>query len=226
MKTLREDVLVVAPHPDDETLGCGGTILRHVKSGDRVHWLIATCIDAKNGWPKKQVAERAALIREVAKLYGFASVVELGLPTTRLDAVPKAELVGAFAAAFKKIRPSVVYAPHPGDAHSDHAAVLSAVSSCSKWFRAPGLRRVLAYETLSETGFGLAGVPFKPDHFVGIEAQLEEKIKILKRYGSELGSFPFPRSVEAVRALAATRGATAGLRAAEAFQLLRERVPA
>ncbi len=215
-------VLAVAPHPDDETLGCGGALLRHLERGDRVHWLIATKMTAK--YPAPARAERARTIKAVARAYGFASTIELGLPTAQLDALPRAGLVARFAEAFRSVKPAVVYVPHPGEAHTDHRIVFEAVSACSKWFRSPDLKRVLAYETLSETGFSLpSGVPFAPNHFVDVSATLAGKLRILSLYASELGKFPFPRSAEAVNALAAVRGAAAGVRAAEAFELLAER---
>ena len=102
--------------------------------------------------------------------------------------------------------------------------VFDAAVACTKWFRYPFVRRVLAYETPSETGFGLdSRSTFHPDFFVEISDFLERKLEVMAVYGSELGVFPFPRSVEAVRALATWRGASSGFAAAEAFQLLLER---
>ena len=101
--------------------------------------------------------------------------------------------------------------------------VFDAASACCKWFRYPSVRRVLAYETLSETEFGLdPDTRFHPNVFVDISAFLERKIELLQIYKSELGHFPFPRSATAVRVLAQYRGANSGFEAAEAFQLLRE----
>ena len=114
--------------------------------------------------------------------------------------------------------------PHRGDVHTDHQVVFDAVGACCKWFRYPSVKRVLAYETLSETEFGLnpqAG--FQPNMFVDISLFMERKLELLKIYQSELGEFPFPRSITAVRALAQYRGATSGFEGAEAFMLLRER---
>jgi LmbE family N-acetylglucosaminyl deacetylase len=102
--------------------------------------------------------------------------------------------------------------------------VFNAVAAGTKWFRHPSVRRVLAYETLSETDFGLNASPgFKPNVFVDITHFIDKKIEAANVYASELGKFPFPRSPEAIRALASVRGATSGFQAAEAFELLRER---
>ncbi|MGH7579769.1 MAG: PIG-L deacetylase family protein [Gemmatimonadales bacterium] len=220
---MTRKILVVAPHPDDETLGCGGALLRHRADGDAVHWVIVTAMSpATHSAARRE--QRAAEVREVARLYGFASTQELGFPSAGLESVPRAELVEKMSAAFQAVRPDVAYLPHPGDSHGDHRAAFEAAASCAKWFREPTLRRVLTYETLSETDAALDPTeqPFRPTVFVDITAQLERKLEILGRYDGEIGEFPFPRSLEAVRALARVRGVASGCAAAEAFQLLKE----
>lgn len=217
-------VIVIAPHPDDETLGCGGTLLRHRHEGDAIHWVIATAMHEEYGAPPGRIESRQHEIAAVSKAYGFDSIHCLDFPTTRLDTIPASTLITALKAVFELVGPEVVYAPYPGDVHSDHRVVFDAVASCSKWFRQSTVRRILAYETLSETEFGIrpdtAG--FRPNVFINISEHLEQKLAILDLYAGETGSFPFPRSVEAVRALAGLRGATAGYEAAEAFMLLKE----
>lgn len=133
-------------------------------------------------------------------------------------------LVEKFAAVIRDVQPEQVYVPHRGDAHGDHKRVFDAATACLKWFRVPSVARVLVYETPSETGFGMdpAAAPFWPNVFVKIDGHLEEKLQVLRLYPGEMGEFPFPRSEEAVRALAAWRGSLCGARAAEAFCLLKE----
>jgi len=217
-----KNVIVIAPHPDDETLGCGGAILRHREQGDAVHWLIVTGMG--ENFPPQRIAARAVEIEAVTRNFGFASVHPLNLPTTALDTVPLGTMVGAIKAVFDAICADTVYLPYRGDVHTDHQIVFDAVSSCTKWFRCPSIKRILAYETLSETEFGINpdSNGFRPNVFIDISAQLDRKIDILNCYAPELGSFPFPRSIETVRAQAALRGATAGCAAAEAFMLLKE----
>lgn len=216
-------VLVVAPHPDDETLGCGGTLLRHKAEGADVHWMVVTAMSSETH-SAAQAAVRDEEIADVTKAYGFTSVAELRFPTTRLDIVPKSDLVGRISSAFVDVKPSILYLPFPGDSHSDHAATFSASIAAAKWFRRSGVRSVRCYETLSETEQGLdpRQAPFEPNLFIDISAYLERKIEILSIYRSELGKFPFPRSAEAVMALAAIRGASCGAIAAESFMILRE----
>jgi LmbE family N-acetylglucosaminyl deacetylase len=220
---MSERVLVIAPHPDDETLGCGGTLLRMRSEGAQLGWLIVTGISESTGWPAERVRQRDAEIEQVARLIGFSEVFNLRLPTTRLDTLPMGELVAQFSAVFKSFAPQQVFLPHWSDVHTDHRVVFDAGAACAKWFRYPSVRRVLAYETLSETEFALGSGAFQPNYFVDIGNFLDGKLACMDVYRSESGPFPFPRSVEAIRALATLRGATAGFGAAEAFQLLRER---
>ncbi|MBS0418961.1 MAG: PIG-L family deacetylase [Proteobacteria bacterium] len=216
--------MVIAPHPDDELLGCGGTLLRRKAEGTELAWLIVTGISEAAGYSAEAVAARDAEIAQVAARVGFDQVFNLRLATARLDELPRADLVRRFSSAFEAFAPTEVLVPHPSDVHTDHRLVFETAAACTKWFRYPSVTRVLAYETLSETEFGLdADSYFRPNFYVDISRYLEAKLEALTIYRSELGQFPFPRSAEAVRALASLRGATAGFRAAEAFQLLRER---
>lgn len=217
-------VLVVAPHPDDETLGCGGTLLRHIDEGDSIHWLIVTTMKASQGFSVERIAARDAEIGAVASTYPFAAVHRTEFPTTRLDTVPMGDLVGAIDKVFQAVHPDTVYLPYRNDAHSDHAAVFDATASCCKSFRHPSVKCVYAYETLSETEFGLrADDPgFRPNLFINIGDRMERKLEILKMYAGEMAAFPFPRSEECVRAQATLRGSYAGVCAAEAFMVLKE----
>ena len=220
MKTL-----VVAPHPDDEVLGAGGLLLRRKAEGGEVAWLIITSITPESGWNKEKIQERANEIIEISNFFSFDETFRLNFPTTKLDQVPMADLVLAISDVFKTFKPEEVLLPHNSDVHTDHRVVFDAVASCVKWFRYPSVKRVLAYETLSETEFAL-GAPhnFHPNFFVDIEPFLADKLRAIDIYASELGDFPFPRSHEAILALAKLRGATSGFMAAEAYELLRERI--
>ncbi|MGI6493210.1 MAG: PIG-L deacetylase family protein [Pelotomaculum sp.] len=222
---MKRQIIVISPHPDDETLGCGGNLLRHRAEGDALGWLIVTAIHQEEGFTANQIAKRQQEISTVAQHYGFASVVKLDLPTTKLDTVPMQVLVHGIGSVFQEIKPDTIYLPYRGDAHTDHAIVFDAAISCTKWFRYPFIKRVLVYETLSETDFGLNpdANGFRPNVFVNIDSYLEQKIHIMREYSNEMGEFPFPRSEEAIRALARIRGIAAGYQAAEAFMLLRER---
>jgi N-acetylglucosamine malate deacetylase 1 len=218
MKTL-----VVAPHPDDEILGCGGTLLRHKADGAELGWLIVTGISEQAGWAAETVRQREAEIEKVGELVGFDQVFNLRLPSTQLDRLPMSDLIDKFSAVFREFQPIEVLVPCRSDVHTDHRIVFDAAIACTKWFRYPSVKKVLAYETISETEFGLNhDNAFRPNYFFDISEYLERKLEIMAVYKSELDEFPFPRSNEAIRSLAALRGSTAGFKAAEAFQLLRE----
>jgi LmbE family N-acetylglucosaminyl deacetylase len=219
MKTI-----VIAPHPDDEVLGVGGTLLRRKAEGGEIAWLIVTAISIQFGWSEEKVKHRADEVKRITDLFGFDKVFTLDFPTTQLDRIPMSDLVAGISQAFKSFEPEEVFVPHPSDVHTDHRIVFNAAASCTKWFRYPSVKRVLAYETLSETDFGMGtDQSFRPNVFVDIEPFLSDKLRAMDIYASELGVAPFPRSHEVIRALATVRGASSGFKAAEAFELLRER---
>lgn len=224
MSKDRMKTIVVAPHPDDEVLGVGGTLLRRKAEGHELAWVIVTGMSEDAGWGADAIARRENEIRSVAEYFGFSEVFSLGFPPAGLDRVPMGELIGALSNVFKSFAPEEVFIPHPADAHSDHRITFDAVTSCTKWFRYASVRRVLAYETPSESDFGLGPEPaFRPTVFSEITPYLDSKIEVMRIYSSEMGEFPFPRSDETIRSLARLRGAASGFHAAEAFELLRER---
>jgi len=218
--------LVIAPHADDELLGCGGTLLRRGADGGVIGWLLVTAMNPGHAWSTEKIEERRREIEQVRDGLGVLPehMFEFGLQTTQLDQVPVGDLVDRISDAFSKFQPEEVLVPHAHDIHSDHRIVFDAVAACTKWFRYPSVRRVLAYETISETDFVLRpeGL-FNPTVFVDITPFIDRKIVLMGIYQSEMGSHPFPRSEIALRALAQLRGAQSGFGSAEAFQLLRER---
>jgi len=217
-------VLVIAPHPDDETLGCGGTLFRHRKEGDQLFWAIVTGISEDTGWPKSVVKKRDAEIDAVAKIYGFSNVFNFFLPTTKLDTFPLSNLIEKITEVYKKAEPEIIYMPYAYDVHTDHQIITKALQSTIKWFRHHHLQRVLMYETPSETEFNFMGKnTFNPNVFVNISNHLNDKIEAMQIYESEIGDFPFPRSEKTIRSLAAFRGSQCGYEAAEAFELVYER---
>lgn len=219
-----KNIMVVAVHPDDETLGCGGTLLKHKAAGDQIHWCIATTMPRDDRFTEQEINNREEEINKVAAAYGFKSVIQLGLPTMRLDTLPMTELINQLATAIVKIQPDTLYLPFFADVHSDHRKIFEASFSCAKKFRSPFVNRILMMETLSETEFAPAhpAVSFVPNVFVDISNFFEQKIKIMSFYHGELGQHPFPRSETSIRSLAMLRGASAGCQAAESFMLLKE----
>lgn len=219
-------VLFVAPHADDETLGCGGTLLKHIKDGDQVYWLIVTNMSESSGYSFDQVKKRKSEIKKVAELYGFKDYIQFDFPPAGLDQINTSELITSISSAIKKIEPQVIYTVSKEDVHTDHAIVFDAVMSSSKAFRAPYIEKILVTEILSETDFDVSpnNRGFRPNVFVNIENFLEEKIRIMSTYESEFGQFPFPRSKEAIVSQATLRGVQAGWKFAESFVLIKEKI--
>lgn len=218
-----QKILIVAAHPDDETLGCGGTLLKHKAQGDEIHWMIVTAMSPECGFNPEAIARREREIESVEKMYDFDSVHRLNFPTAKLDEVPVSKLVTAISKVFQSVKPNQVYLPFQHDVHSDHQHVFAAAYSCTKSFRYPSVRKVMMVETLSETDFSQsASGGFVPNLFVDISNTFDRKMEILRIYQSELGPHPFPRSEESITALATLRGAAAGCKYAESFIVLKE----
>ena len=217
-------VLVVAPHADDETLGCGGTLLKHFDEGDEIYWCLVTDMSLESGFLQAQIEARELEISKIIELYGFKETYRLGFPPAALEAVPMKDIVQAMSSVVDKLHPEIIYSVFRNDVHSDHSVVSDAVMAATKSFRYPSVKRILAFETLSETEFSLRvdGEYFRPNVFVNIDKYLTEKIEIMDQFNSEMGEFPFPRSVGAIQALAKYRGVQAGCHSAEAFMLLKE----
>ena len=218
------NVLVVAAHPDDETLGCGGTLQWHKDRGDKVYWLIITKARPEEGFKTKKIEQRKFEIDAVSAAYGFEDVICLDYPSICLDQVKTCELIANISQKFYQIQPQEIYIPFKEDVHSDHRILFQAVFSCTKSFRYPFIERILMMETLSETEFSpaLPSCSFTPNVFVDISKYIENKIAIMKLYSGESGAHPFPRSAESIKALATIRGATSNCLYAESFMLLKE----
>ena len=216
-------VLVVAVHPDDETLGCGGSILKHKHNGDSINWLIVTSIEGMSV-SKEDINNREHLIKEVSDAYNFDHTYSLKFPTTSLDVIPKKEIIHEFDKVFKELEPNLIYIPYRLDAHSDHEVVYDAAIACSKSFRTPSIKSIRCYQTISETEFGLRPEDpgFKPNLYIDISEFFEEKIKITHLYETELGNHPFPRSIRSIEAQSILNGSASGCSHAESFLIIKE----
>ena len=213
-------VLVVAAHPDDEILGCGGTLLKHKADGYQINWLICTSVDIKHN----DFHSRKQEIDEISELYNFDSVHDLQLKTTQVDEYTMSELIGKISKVINEVKPNIIYLRFKGDIHSDHRRIFDATYSCTKSFRYPFVKKIYMLETISETEFAPSTKEdsFIPNIFVDISKYMEEKVRIMSIYKNEIGQHPFPRSEKNVRALATFRGATCGCDYAESFILLKE----
>ena len=216
------NILVLSAHPDDETLGCGASLLKHARSGDKIQWALATQAWSPR-WPQALVKTKIRESEKVARAYGFSRVHRLGFPAARMDEVPESVLMEALREVFQSGRFARVYLPWPHDVHGDHQALSRAAMAVLKPFHASrlGVRQILAYETPSSTEQAPHTRPaFRPNLFQDVSATLRRKLAILKMYKSEIQGRWMPRHPDAVEALARVRGASLGVRYAEAFQLL------
>ena len=214
-------ILVIAPHPDDETIGCGGTILKHIKAGDKVSCIFVTKLKKNNKWSEKLVKKKEKEIDRIKKIYKFSFFKRLDFLPTELDKVPFKKLVTEFTKLFSLIKPEVIYIPYINDVHTDHKIVSKAATSSAKWFRSSSIKQINMYETLSETNFNFVEKKvFQPNLFIDISKFLEKKIKICSCYKTEFGKHPFPRSKESIKALAILRGSQSGYKAAESFKVV------
>ncbi len=215
--------LVIATHPDDEVLGCGGVMARHVARGDEVHVLIVTR-GAPEVFPPEAVERVREELRTAHRLLGVTDTAFLDFPAPKLDTIPHCDLSAALARHLRSLAPHTLYLPHHGDIHLDHRAVHHATLVAARPTGNCPFRRLLAYETLSSTEWAppVAADAFVPTVFVDITPYLDLKLRAMACYQSQLNTPPGGRSLEALEALARLRGATVGCAAAEAFVLVRE----
>lgn len=216
-------VLIVAPHPDDEVLGCGGTIARLTTIGIPTH----VCIVTKGRPPQFDPAQVDRVAGEALIAHNQLQVTEthwLDLPAAALDQVPHRELNAALSALVARVRPATMLIPFAGDVHLDHQLVARSclVAARPRSLDAPAL--VMAYETLSETNWGAPTIDpgFTPTCFIDVTATLNRKLQAFAAFTSQVRDFPDERSLETIRALAMLRGSTVFRPAAEAFHVIRD----
>ena len=229
VKELNKKVLVVAAHPDDEVLGCGGTIARHVDSGDEVKVVIvaegSTSRQANRN--RSEVADElsnlARAAKAAAKILGISAIELLDLPDNRLDNLDRLDLIKDIEKRIEKHKPEIVYVHHAGDVNIDHRRLHEAVVTACRPTPCQTVKRLLSFEIASSTEWQTPGSApaFQPNWFVDISCQWERKREALRAYASEMRPWPHARSIEALEYQAHWRGAQVGVDAAEAFCLLR-----
>lgn len=214
-------VLVVSPHPDDETLGACGTLLKYKELKQKVFWLNVTDIENDENYSNEQRKKRKQQIEMIQDFYSFDDFCNLKLKTTFLDTYNDNDVIPRISRFIEKTKPEIVILPDYNDAHSDHKIVFEWCYACTKVFRYPFVKQIQTMEILSETNFGKPMHPFIPNLFIDISKYIDKKYNAVKIYDTELGNFPFPRSQEAVEALAKLRGVLAGVQYAEAFRIIK-----
>ena len=215
--------MVVAPHADDEVLGCGGSIARHVAKGDDVYVVIVSEV-APPIWAAEVANEIRKECENATSCLGVKKVIRMGFQAVALESVPRVEFTGAFIRLIQEIKPEVAYIPHRGDMQIDHKVTADAAMVALRPKYAHVVKKIYAYEVLSETGWDIPNTTneFIPNVYNDISDYIGKKIEALSCYKSQIVDFPGTRSLKAVEALTTFRGTTVGVAAAEAFVLIRK----
>lgn len=213
-------VLIIAPHPDDEILGCGGIIDKYKKRRHKVSLCIVTCPYTPD-WSEEYIATKKNEIEKAKNIIGIDTIYFLDFPTVKLDTIPQKEINDALSGVVREVSPEIVYIPHKGDLNKDHRTVFEAALVALRPTNNK-IRRILSYETLSETEWGQAIEPFIPNVYVDISENIKQKCDAMNAYQSEMRQAPHPRSVDIIIANAKKRGSEICVPFAEAFVLIRE----
>lgn len=220
---MPKQVLVVAAHPDDEILGMGGTIARHVKQGDEVTVVWVTDGSSTQYPGRPDIIERKYLEAEAAlETLGVRNWIKGGLPDMRLDTIAHVEINQVVADAVDQTEPDTVYSVHP-DVNRDHRAVFESVAVVARPRPGSRIRRFLTYAPMSSNEWTPAPEStFTPTWFVDISAEIDAKLRAFACYDTESRDWPHPRSARAIQASAELWGSVIGTSAAEPFLLIRE----
>lgn len=218
IKGKERSVLVIAPHPDDEVLGVGGTLARHVAEGDEVHALIL-CEAKSIRYPDAEEDFLAKEGRKAARVLGLASWNLVGMPDQRLDRESLVEIAAPIERMVRKLQPQIVYLPWRGDINRDHALVHEAALIATRC-KEQSVQQIFAYETPSETEWAIP-YSFSPNYFVDISHHLDTKLEAMRCYASQAPRPPHPRSLEHLRTRALYWGQCMMMEAAEPFVMLR-----
>jgi len=226
-------VLVVAAHPDDEILGCGGTMTRLASEGHEVRIAIlaeglSSRYAQREDADQHQLQHLHARAQQAADKVGAKELVLCKLPDNRLDTLPLLDVVKTVEDLIARFRPEILYTHHPGDLNVDHGVVHRAVLTATRPVSGQCVRDIYAFEVPSSTEWAFQRLEplFRPNVFVDIADSLDTKIAALACYDTETREFPHPRSAESLRAIATRWGSVVGLRAVEAFELIRSVRPA
>jgi LmbE family N-acetylglucosaminyl deacetylase len=225
-------VLVVAAHPDDEVLGCGGTIARLGKEGHEIHAaILGEGITSRSNKPKTAKRDLVKALRgcsrQVADLLGISELYFYDLPDNRFDSIPLLDVIKIVEKLIERLQPEVIYTHHGGDLNIDHVIVNRAVLTATRPVAGHPVKEIFAFEIASSTEwtFGQLSPEFIPNVYIDISSTLKTKVQAMELYSSETRLFPHPRSPEALNSICKGHGTAVGFEAAEAFQLIRKIVP-
>jgi len=225
-----KNVLVVAAHPDDEVLGCGGTIAKYSKDNNIYLVILGEGISSRyiqrNEVKKKELLQLRKDSQKVGELLGIKEIFFFALPDNRFDTVSFLDIVKKVEEIIKKIKPEIIYTHYSGDLNIDHRLTFQAVLTATRPVKGCSVKEIYSFEIPSSTEWSFGKIEkdkiFNPNIFEDISDALETKLKALKAYKNEIRKFPHPRSSKTIRAMATRWGSVAGLKYAEAFELTRK----
>ncbi|HAH11103.1 MAG TPA: GlcNAc-PI de-N-acetylase [Alphaproteobacteria bacterium] len=220
-------ILVVAAHPDDEVLGAGCAIAAHADRGEAVHILImAAGLDSRGEAATTSAHDRLKeQARAAALVLGARSVAFLDFPDNAMDTVGLLHVVKPIEAMIEQTSPHTVYTHSASDLNIDHKITARAVMTAARPLPGASVKRILAIEVPSATGWDAHAAPFQPNTFLDASNTLARKLAAMECYPDELRSFPHARSLRGIKARAVSWGAQVGMPAAEPYQLLRNLQP-
>ena len=223
---MKNKILVVAAHPDDEILGCGGTMARHIKKGDIVYTLILgegiTSRDDKRERKKREteIKNLKDCADKANQVIGVKKIFLNDFPDNRFDTVALFDIVKVIEKIKNQIKPNIIYTHHRGDLNIDHQITYNAVLTACRPIEGEAVKKIYSFEAPSSTEWNYPHT-FNPNVFIDITKTIDKKLEALKCYEGELKKFPHPRSEQAIKSIAKRWGSLSGLSFAEAFEMIR-----
>jgi len=220
---MNKKILVIAAHPDDEILGVGGTINKHAKDNDKVYCLILGEGEKsrKEENSDEKILELHNQARNAGRLIGFKEIFFLDFPDQKFDSVNLLDIIKKIEEYLEKIKPDIVYTHFENDLNIDHVLTFQAVITACRPCNENCPKEIYCFEVLSSTEWQLGEKRFKPNIYINIENEIEDKIKAFQEYKSEIREHPHSRSIEGIEVLAKYRGLQCNKKYAEAFYLVR-----
>lgn len=218
---MRKKILVVAAHPDDEVIGCGGTIIEHNKKGDEVHLVFMTNGVDSRGPKESMIISRNHSSKVASKILGISSLKYNTFPDNKMDEVPLLDIIQTIESSILSIRPDIIYTHYFDDLNIDHKITYQAVITAARPQPGMTVKEIYSFEVLSSTEWNYSNSNFNPNVFIDIGGSISIKEEALKAYSQEMRPPPHSRSVENILRLNSQRGNCVGVDYAEAFMLIR-----
>jgi N-acetylglucosamine malate deacetylase 1 len=231
METKKEKILVIAAHPDDEVLGCGGTIAKLAKEGNKIFCLFLGqgkssrhSVDNNDAMVKKEQSDLKSEAQKSAKVLGISKIIFEDFPDQQYDSVPLINIIKKIEKVKNEIKPSTVFTHHFGDLNLDHQITFRAVLTACRPVQGETAKKIYSFEVASSTewAFPKRKNYFVPNVFEDISETISQKIKAMACYKSELKNYPHPRSLKAVKIIAQRWGTVVSRNFVEAFELIRQ----